>query len=99
MGKVILQKKAIDTLDFLKKYENKEYKQVLVALQEIDHFGWKYENLKPIGQGIKRLRVGRWRILCTSNAESILVWIIAREKDTKKDYMLRKNYILTLSRS
>lgn len=83
----------------LKKYEQKEYKQILVALQEIDHFGWEYDKLKPIGQGIKRQRVGRWRILCTSNAESILVWIIAREKDTKKDYMLRKNYILKLSRS
>lgn len=89
----------MDTLDSLKKYEKKEYKEILVALQEIDRFGWEYEKLKLIGQGIKRLRVGRWRILCTSHAESLLVWIIAREKDTKKDYMLRKNYILKLSRS
>lgn len=87
----------LQTLNMLKKRDSRELSYLLLSLQNIEHFGWEYEKLKPIGQGIKRLRIGRWRILCTSNDGVIYVWIIEREKDTKKDYLLWKNYILNLS--
>lgn len=87
----------LQTLDMLKKRDPRELSYLLLALQNIEHFGWEYEKLKPIGRGIKRLRIGRWRILCISNDGVIYVWIIEREKDTEKDYLLWKNYILNLS--
>jgi len=94
MWQVILKSKAIEALDYMKKYENKDFDNVISELKEIEKFWWNYDKFKNIWQWIKRSRVWRWRILCSLEWSNILVRIIAMEKDTQKDYNQRKTYIL-----
>ena len=94
MWKIILKNKAIEDLDYLKKYEKSDFQKIIACLQNIERVWWNYEYFKNIGQWVKRVRVWRRRILCTSDFDNICVWIIAIEKDTDKDYQQRKKYIL-----
>ena len=94
MWQVILKNKAIEALDYMKKYETKDFDNVVKELQEVEKIWWNYDKFKSIWQWIKRTRVWRWRILCSYDWLDILVRIIAMEKDTQKDYNQRKSYIL-----
>ena len=94
MWQIILKNKAIEALDYMKKYEQKDFDDVVTCLKDIEQIGWNYDKFKNIWQWIKRTRVGRRRILCSYSNPDILVRIIAIEKDTQKDYNQRKSYIL-----
>ena len=94
MWQVILKNKAIQALDYMKKYENKDFESVVNELRELENFWRNYDKFKAIWQWIKRTRIWRWRILCSLDWMDILVRIIAMEKDTQKDYNQRKSYIL-----
>ena len=94
MWQIILKNKAIEALDYMKKYESKDFDAVIDCLKNIENIWWNYDKFKSIWQWIKRMRVWRWRILCSLDDADILVWSIAMEKDTQKDYNQRKSYIL-----
>lgn len=93
MWEIILQNKAQDALNYLKKYEISVFNTIISALKQLESKWWNRDKLKDIGNEIKRIRVWRRRILCTSKKD-IYVWIIAVEKDTDKDYTKRKEYII-----
>ena len=78
----------------MKKFEIKDFDDVISCLKDIEKFWWNYDKFKNIGEWIKRIRIWRRRILCSYSNQDILVWIIAMEKDTQKDYNQRKSYIL-----
>ena len=94
MWQVILKSKAIEALNYMKKYELKDFDDVIYCLKDIEKFWWDYNKFKNIWEWIKRIRVWRRRVLCSHNNLDIFVWIIAMEKDTQKDYNQRKSYIL-----
>ena len=93
MWEIILQNKAQDALDYIKKYETSSFDGIISTLQELESKWRNRDKLKDIGNGVKRIRVWRRRILCTCR-QDIYVWIIAVEKDTDKDYERRKEYII-----
>ena len=93
MWEVILQNKAQDALNYIKKYESSSFDSMISLLKELESKWWNRDKLKDIGNGIRRIRAWRWRILCTCK-KNIYVWIIAIEKDTDKDYERWKEYII-----
>ena len=93
MWEIILQNKAQAALNYLKKYEISLFDTIISTLKQLESKWWNRDKLKDIGNGIKRIRVGRRRILCTYK-QDIYIWIIAVEKDTNKDYDKRKEYII-----
>ena len=93
MLEIILQNKAQDALDYIKKYETSFFDVIISTLKELENKWRNRDKLKDIGNWVKRIRVWRRRILCTYK-KNIYVWIIALEKDTSKDYNQWKKYIL-----
>ena len=92
-----IHKKAKETLDFLKKKNLKELKNIIFFLDEIIVNWLNATNIKNIWDGIFRKRAWRYRILMTldkENKNKIHIWIIDLEKDTKKDYKKWKWYIV-----
>jgi len=96
MYKLLIYKKAKDTLDDLKKYNLKYLDLLIINLDEIVLKWINSSNVKNIWDKIYRKRVWRWRILFTqdSNKNICEIWIIEIEKNTKKDYNKWKEYIL-----
>ncbi len=94
MFKLKLFKKALNTLDLLKKQNDSDLKIIMNNLDEIEKIWLKSQNIKNIWDDIYRKRVWRWRILFTVD-EYFHIWIIALEKDTKKDYDKWKSYIIS----
>jgi hypothetical protein len=57
MWEVILQNKAQDALDYIKKYESSSFDGMISLLKELESKWWNRDKLKDIGNGIKRIRI------------------------------------------
>jgi len=89
-----IEEKAKKSLDLMKiKYQN-DLKKVIDWLKELKEKWLLASWIKNIWNSIYRKRVWRWRILFTLEIDCIKVWIIKIEKDTKKDYISWKKYII-----
>ena len=88
MFKVIVHNVAEDTLVSLFKSDKIMFGRICDALDSLEEKGLESSNLKKLTgtKDIYRKRVGRWRILFTFHENIIDVWIVAVEKDTRKDY-------------
>ena len=90
-----IEEKAKKSLDLMKiKYSN-DLEKIIDSLKELKEKWLEASWIKNIWNLIYRKRVWRWRILFTLDLDFIIVWIIKIEKDTKKDYISWKKYILT----
>jgi mRNA-degrading endonuclease RelE of RelBE toxin-antitoxin system len=85
---VIVHEWAEEVLSALVKKDAKTFEKISNALDELEEKGLISTNTKKLlnTNAIFRKRVGRWRILFTSDKNVFHVWIVAVEKDTKKDY-------------
>lgn len=89
MSQVFIQRLAKETLEDLFQRNQKQYRQISKAIDELEEKGLHASNIKKL-QGTKnifRKRIGRWRILFTAEEAILKVWIIAMEKGTKQDYL------------
>ena len=95
MYNIILHNIAEEVLFDLVHSNKKEYQVLFEALNEIEEEGFRASNTKSLANTDKifRKRVRRWRILFTMEGADIHIWIIAIEKDTKKDYKKWIKYI------
>ncbi len=93
MYKLILKKKAKNTMELLFLKDRPMHDILLSALIDLQKVGIHDHQIKHIWEQIYRKRVGRWRILCTFSPDTIQAWIIEMEKDTDKDYKRWKEYI------
>jgi mRNA-degrading endonuclease RelE of RelBE toxin-antitoxin system len=75
------------------KTNSPDLKLIISNLDELAKNWLNTSNIKNIWDWIYRKRVWRWRIVLTINENTINVWIIDIEKDTKKDYKKWKIYI------
>lgn len=89
MVQIIIQRLAQETLEELFERNQKQYKGIENALDELSQKGFQATHIKKLSgtKNIFRKRVGRWRILFTTGAGIFKVWIIAMEKGTKQDYL------------
>jgi len=92
---VIVHELAQETLKKLFLKDKKSFNKISIALDELEKKGLKASSIKKLSSTNKifRKRVGRFRILFTVNLKTFNVWIIAIEKDTKKDYKVWIKYI------
>jgi mRNA-degrading endonuclease RelE of RelBE toxin-antitoxin system len=96
MYKVIIHRLAEDILIELSERDKKSFYIISQALDEIEKNGLQSSNTKHLSNTNKifRKRIGRWRILFTIEEKNIHIWIVAIEKDTKKDYKKWIKYIV-----
>ena len=88
MPQIIVQRLAQKTLENLFNSNQKYFKQIGKALDELSQRGLESSGIKKLGgtKNIFRKRVGRWRILFTVEGNIFKIWIIAMEKGTQQDY-------------
>jgi mRNA-degrading endonuclease RelE of RelBE toxin-antitoxin system len=96
MMHITLHRQAQDTLRNLR--DAKMRAKLELAIDEIagtPRSGPGIKKIRNLPDGYRR-RVGRYRILYTvhDREQLVRVWIIAMEKDTKKDYQRWMDYIL-----
>lgn len=89
MFQVFIQRIAQEALERLFDKNQKQYQQIARALDELSQKGLSASKVKKLSgtKNIFRKRVGRWRILFTSEASILKIWIIAMEKGTRQDYL------------
>ena len=95
MHEVVIHELAQETLKKLSLKDKKSFDKISVALDGLAKNGLKLSGVKKLSSVNKifRKRVGRFRILFTFDVKTFHVWIIAIEKDTKKDYKVWIKYI------
>jgi len=88
MFKLIIKDIAREILEELSNNNQKTFKIISNALDEIKDKGLKSSNIKKLVgfQKIFRKRIRRWRILFTIEGKEINIWLIAIKKDNRKDY-------------
>lgn len=88
MPQILIQRLAQETLEELFEQNQKEYKKIAQAINELGKNGLGSSNIKKLSgtKNIFRKRVGRWRVLFTAEGQIFKIWIIAMEKGTKQDY-------------
>lgn len=87
---ILVMPRAEKELRAFQKKEQKIFLDLLEGIDELEEKGLLASNIKSLS-GIKngyRKRIGRSRILFTTEMENdvLKIWIVAIEKDTKKDY-------------
>jgi len=95
MYEVIIHELAQETLKKLFLRDRKSFDKISISLDGLAKKGLKLSGIKRLSSANKifRKRVGRFRILFTVNAKTFHIWIIAIEKDRKKDYKVWIKYI------
>lgn len=88
MPQILIQRLAQETLEELFEQNQKEYKKIAKAINELGKNGLGSSNIKKLSgtKNIFRKRAGRWRVLFTAEGHIFKIWIIAMEKGTKQDY-------------
>lgn len=94
MYTLVFRPKAKKSVESLRKFE---LLRIMTAFAEIQRKGASASSVKVllgISRGFRK-RVGRWRVLFTVDEEKkkVTVWIVAIEKDTKRDYGKWVRYI------
>lgn len=94
---IIIMPRAEKELIFFQKTEKKMFTQLVQSIDELQEKGLSASNIKALS-GMKnayRKRTGRERILFTIELDNnvLKIWIIAIEKDTKKDYAQWLEYL------
>lgn len=89
MTQIFIQRLAQEILQELFDKNQKQYKKIEKAIDELTQKGLSASNIKKLTgtKNIFRKRAGRWRILFTVEGEIFKIWIIAMEKGTKQDYL------------
>ncbi|MBT4936782.1 hypothetical protein HON22_02590 [Candidatus Peregrinibacteria bacterium] len=97
MHKAIIHTYSEEVLDALSHKDYNSFLRIIKAIEDLEESGVYSSNTKPLRNTDKiyRKRVGRWRVLFTIEKNIIDIWIIAIEKDTKKDYNKWIKYIST----
>ena len=95
MFDVRVNKLAEDFLKGLSLKSKISLRKILGALDSLEELGLESSNIKKLRGKSKifRKRIGRFRILFTMQDKKIDIWVIAIEKDSKKDYPRWISYI------
>ena len=89
MIQIFIQRLAQKTLEDLFYRNQKQYRSIAKAIDDLEKNGLSASNIKKLRgtKNIFRKRVGRWRLLFTAEGTILKIWIIAIEKGTKQDYL------------